>query len=235
MKHENILFLDIETASACASYSELDSRWQSLFQQKIRYYAEKEPSKSYEQLYQEKAAIFAEFGKIICIGIGSFRQDQLRIKCLTNPDERALIGELFDIVRKSFFNPARHSLCGHNIREFDMPYLCRRAVKYAIELPDMFKIANKKAWQVSQLLDTMDYWKFGDSKNYTSLDLLAAALDLSTSKSDMDGSQVNKLYYEGHLQKIAEYCMRDVWVTVNVFLRLTGEEPIDENSVQWLR
>lgn len=233
MELSNVLFFDIETVSQYPVYSDLDTRWQLLFERKIRYFQEKEPSKSLDELYRERAAIFAEFGKIICIGLGYFHKEELRIKTLMGGEEEMLT-EFFSIVNQFFCNPEKHIFCGHNIREFDVPYICRRACVHGLQLPAILNLSNKKPWEVKFIADTMELWKFGDLKNYISLDLLSACLGLDGSKADMDGSQVGRVYHEEKdLNRIAEYCSRDVWVTCNVFLRMHLLPAIDLEDVHF--
>ncbi len=234
MELNNVLFIDIETISQYPAYSFLDQRWSELFDKKIQYFKEKEPEKSTAQLYSEKAAIYAEFGKVICIGLGYFHKGQLRIKTLSCDDEESLLIEFFSLLAQHYGQPGKHSICGHNIREFDIPFICRRASILGLQLPTILNLSNKKPWEIKYLLDTMEMWKFGDLKNYISLDLLSACLDLESSKADMDGSQVGKVYYENRdLKRIAEYCARDVWVSCNVFLRLQLQAPILLNDVHF--
>jgi predicted PolB exonuclease-like 3'-5' exonuclease len=226
MELSNVLFIDIETVSALPEFSQLDNRWKALFEKKMKYYQEKEPDKSLDQLYSEKAAIYAEFGKIICIGLGIFNKEQLRIKTIYGDDENLILQEFFSLITQHYSNPDKHVICGHNIREFDIPYICRRSCMNEIQLPSLFKISNKKPWEVRFISDTLELWKFGDIKNYISLDLLSACLGLEGSKGDMDGSQVSRVYHQEHdLERIARYCAQDVWVTSNVYLRMNNQQP----------
>ncbi|MBK9108500.1 MAG: 3'-5' exonuclease [Saprospiraceae bacterium] len=232
MELNNILFIDLETVSAESSYQNLDEKWQKLFETKMRYYREREPEKSLEDLYEEKAAIYAEFGRIVCIGVGLFRNNQLRIKTFAGPDEELLLTDFFSILTSHFGNPERHGLCGHNIREFDIPYLCRRALMNGLQLPAPLQIAGRKPWELKHLLDTMEMWKFGDIKHFISLDLLSACLGLESPKSDIDGSQVGRVYYEEEdIDRIARYCAQDIWVTANVYLSFHQQAPIPFDQV----
>lgn len=221
MELNNVLFIDIETVSQVSAFSSLDERWKQLFEKKIRYFQEKEPDKSLDDLYRERAAIYAEFGKIVCIGLGIFNKEQLRIKTISGDNEEDILIEFFSLMTSHYSNPDKHIICGHNIREFDIPYICRRASILGLQLPSILNISNKKPWEVKFLADTLEMWKFGDMKNYISLDLLSACLELEGSKGDMDGSQVSTVYYDDKdLKRISRYCSQDVWVSCNVYLRL---------------
>ncbi len=234
MELTNILFIDIETVSQKLSYDLLDGHWQEMFERKIRYFQEKEPDKPPAKLYEEKAAIYAEFGKIVCIGLGFFNKNQLRVTTISGMDEKEILEKFFQITLTHFNNPDKHAICGHNIREFDIPYICRRALINGLSLPNLFNIASRKPWELKYLLDTLDMWKFGDQKNYISLELLTACFQLETSKSDIDGSMVGKVFYEDQdLDRIARYCARDVWVTANIYLKMTYRDPISFEEVHF--
>lgn len=229
---DNVLFIDIETVSVSRYFHQLDSRWQPLVERKLQYFKEREPEKSIDQIYQERAAIYAEFGKVVCIGVAFVRGDQLRIKTFAGPDEEVILSDFFELLGKYFYRPEKHRLCGHNIREFDIPFLCRRATINGLQLPALLQIAGRKPWEIKHLVDTMELWKFGDIKHFTSLDLLAACLGLESPKTDMDGSQVGRVFYEDQdLERIAAYCAQDVWVTANVFLAMHQETPFSWDQV----
>lgn len=232
MKNSNVLFVDIETVSSYPVFEELDDRWKSLFELKMNYFHSKEPEKAFSDWYKEKAAIFAEFGKIVCIGTGFFNENGLRIKTFSGHDEKELMMSFFELVSHHFNNPNKHILCGHNIREFDLPYLCRRAAVHGLQLPRTLDLSFKKPWEIKHLIDTMELWKFGDYKNYVSLDLLSACLGLESPKEQMNGSQVGSVYYdENDLPKISNYCAGDVWVTANVYLKLNRQETVPFEEV----
>lgn len=217
-----IIFLDIETVSAAASYEELDERIKSHWARKASFFKRDATQSLTDPLY-DRAGIYAEFGKIICIGVGKFMEDEqgrlvLRTKAYFGSDEKALLLEFKSMVEK--FDPNVLKFCAHNGKEFDYPYICRRMLINCIPLPQTLNLSGKKAWEIPHL-DTMELWKFGDFKHYTSLDLLAAIFDVPTSKEEMEGNQVNEVYYkENDLEKIKSYCLRDVVVLAQLFLKL---------------
>lgn len=243
----NVLFLDIETVSEKANYEELSETFQELWKLKCRQILKKydEPITDEEAsaTYIEKAGIFAEFGKIVCISVGIVVRGQdkklsLRLNSYYSDDEKKLLREFSHLVSQYYNNTFEKFLCGHNIKEFDIPYICRRMVINQLPLPHALNLAGKKPWENKHLLDTLVLWKFGDYKHYTSLKLLAAILGFPSPKDDIDGSNVGKVYWrEGDLQRIAVYCEKDVLATTQLFLRykmmpLLEEEQI--NSVtQW--
>ncbi len=236
-----ILFLDVETVSRHPHFDQLDAHGQSLWQQKIGYMARRDDhtweEEEYAQSYREKAAIYAEFGKVIVISAGILQGQEssglgLRIKSFYGDDERDILTQFAGVLDKNFHDPNAHTLCGHNIREFDIPYLCRRMTALGIPLPGLFQIAGKKPWEVKYIADTMEMWKFGDHKNYTSLDLLAHTLGIPSPKSEMDGSQVGEAYWQKHaLEDIKRYCERDVLTVAQVYLRMQGLPMISEDQV----
>jgi 3'-5' exonuclease len=231
---KNILFLDIETVSCASSYQELDDALKPPWNKKVANIRKTEQEQA-SDLFFERSAIYAEFGKVIVIGLGviTFDEDDaptLRVKALKGHDEKALLQEFRSTLETGFRKDGLR-LCAHNGKEFDFPYLCRRMLVHGIPLPRVLDMAGKKPWEVAHL-DTMELWRFGDRKNFVSLDLLAALFGIGSSKELMEGSEVNHYYYtENNLDKIAEYCLRDVIVTVQIFLKMNFWEPIQPESV----
>lgn len=218
----DVLFLDIETVAGQFDYSLLDERLKNQWARKAGY-LRRDGTATDEEIYHERAGIYAEFGKIICVAVGKFVEGEngepvLRTKAFFGDDEKELLLEFKNLLDK--LDPSATRLCAHNGKEFDFPYLCRRMLVNCIPLPGVLNIAGKKAWEVPHL-DTMEMWKFGDYKHYTSLDLLAAIFNIPSSKADIDGSQVNAVYHkEKGLLKIKDYCVRDVVVLAQLFLKM---------------
>lgn len=224
----NILFLDIETASSTESFAELDPRLQPEWIRKerlIRRESVLEPG----ELFFERAGIHAEFGKVICVGVGYFqvkkkeKKGYFRSKVFAQEEEKETLLEL-----KALLEKKKWILCAHNGKEFDFPYLCRRMLIQGIALPEPLQLAGKKPWEIRHL-DTMELWRFGDYKYYTRLELLAAAFGIPSSKEGIDGSEVNPTYYqEKNIEKIKNYCLRDVEVTARIYLAMNPQsEPSD--------
>ncbi|RMF21786.1 MAG: 3'-5' exonuclease [Bacteroidetes bacterium] len=235
-----ILFLDIECAAASPTYEELDEPLKKLWQLKakaISRSAEPLPEEESAALYEERGAIYAEFGKIICISVGIVRRETgkppvLRLKSFCQEDEKSLLESFCTLLQQYYPDPTNSYLCGHNIKEFDIPYICRRLVVHQLPFPNLLQLRGKKPWETQYLLDTMEMWKFGDRKSFTSLNLLAAVLGFPSPKEDMDGSQVGKVYWEEKdLERIAHYCERDVLATVQLFLRYCRLPLIEEENV----
>lgn len=225
---ENILFLDIETVPAHPDYASLDSRMLKLWDKKSERIRQTE-SDTPESLYG-RAGIYAEFGKIICISVGSFRKDEFRIKSFSGDDEATLLSGFAGLLN-SYYNRQEHLLCAHNGKEFDFPFIARRMLVNSIKIPSILDLAGKKPWEVNHL-DTMELWKFGDFKNYTSLDLLAALFEIPTPKDDIDGSQVGTVYWQDHdLKRIVSYCCKDVLTVAQIIRRYRGESLIPEQKV----
>ena len=230
----NVLFLDIETVSNVEDYSELPENLKPLWDRKASF------QKDYDgynesKLYYQRAGIFAEFGRVIVISIGQIFLNQenewsIKTKSFKGDNEKALLQEFKTVLEKY---PKNLILCGHNAKEFDFPYICRRMLINGISIPEVLNIQGKKPWEIAHQ-DTMELWKFGDYKNFTSLDLLANILGLPSSKDDMDGSQVNEFYYKKNdLDAIAKYCEKDVVTTAYVFVKLTQpEEDLNLTVVQ---
>ena len=240
----NILFLDIETVSGKPDYENLSEDFQELWQIKARQLSrndgEEEPD--YAALYKERAAIFAEFGKIVCISVGVVyrdKEDQLlkvRLKSFASENEKELLYEFSQMVFKYYNDPNKHGFCGHNSKEFDIPYICRRLVVHQLPLPVPFNISGKKPWETKHILDTMEMWKFGDRKHYTSLKLLAAVLGFPSPKDDIDGSDVGRVYWEDKdLERLSLYCEKDVLATIQLYLRYKYMPLLEEGQVSHVK
>jgi uncharacterized protein YprB with RNaseH-like and TPR domain len=231
---ENILFLDIETVPQVESFENLAQEMKPLWEKKstiIR--KEKETT---EEAYRH-AGIYAEFGKIICIGAGYIsgakEKRMMRIKAFAGDDERKILLEFSELVTK-FFSGANKFLCAHNGKEFDYPFIARRMLINGITLPPPLDTAGKKPWEVLHL-DTMELWKFGDYKSYTSLNLLATIFKVPTPKDDIDGSMVNEVYWkQKDLERIVRYCRKDVLTVAQIVLRFKGEQLLDSDKVEMI-
>ena len=222
---EDVLFLDIETAPQKAEFSELSEHFQHLWDKKSGAFRGEDQQAA--DVY-ERAGIYAEFGRIICISAGVIIQKNgerfYRVKSFFDQDEKKLLIAFNDMLEKFTSNPGK-KLCAHNGHEFDYPYIARRTLINGLRVPRILDIAGAKPWEIKErLLDTLQLWKFGDYKSYTSLDLLCAVFNIPTPKDDIDGSQVAHVYYqEGDLDRIIRYCEKDTLALANLMLRLKSE------------
>ncbi len=233
-----VLFLDIETVPHVATYDELNAYWQSLWDSKHATFRDAGVSTPSET-YASKAGIFAEFGKIICVSIGYFHHDKkrgsdtFRVKSFSSDNEAELLAPFCALLCK-YFNDVEHwQLGGHNVREFDIPYLCRRILANGLTLPAILDLSGRKPWEIN-VIDTLQQWRFGDFKNYTSLKLIAATLGIASPKEDIEGKDVAAVYWQGHeLDRIVRYCQRDVVTVARILMRLKGETALlqDEDVV----
>jgi DNA polymerase elongation subunit (family B) len=229
IKVEDILFVDIETVPQCADFKEVPDPIKELWDKKSTYFRKEDQSA--EDVYQ-RAGIYAEFGKVVCISAGFiFMKDgkrSFRVKSFAGDDEKIVLLD-FAKMLSAFGRDDRKNICGHNAKEFDFPYIARRMLIHGIPLPDLLDVAGKKPWEV-KFLDTMDLWKFGDYKHYTSLNLLTTIFNIPSPKDDIDGSQVVHVFYEEKdVARIARYCEKDVLATAQLFLRLKGEPLLEED------
>ena len=230
----NILFLDIETVQQFSSYNELPGDWKQLWDTKSTSLVKYHEGQTTESLYP-RAGIYAEFGKVVCISCGvlqgSSDQRKILLKSFSGDDEKLLLQQFNDMVNKWVAGEQKF-LCAHNGKEFDFPYLCRRMIINNLPIPATLNISGKKPWEVNHL-DTMELWKFGDFKNYTSLNLLACALGVPTPKDYIDGSMVGDKYWkEKDLARIVTYCQKDVVTVAQVYLRMQGESLITNENVE---
>lgn len=223
---ENILFIDCETAPVAPTYQDLPERMQPLWDKKSRRYQNQAPDKSSAELFADKAGIHAEFAKVVCISAGYLQFDDEKIPHITmkswcGADEAEILQEFGRMLDKYTAVKDGRRLCAHNGKEFDFPFLGRRYVINQLSVPFPLRVQGKKPWE-TPFIDTMELWKFGDFKAYTSLDLLAAVLDIPSPKDDMDGSQVASVFWQDQdYDRIQHYCERDVLATAQVLLRMS--------------
>jgi 3'-5' exonuclease len=229
---EDILFLDIETIPAAPSFDSLDNVMQLLWEKKSKQFrnAEQKPEEVYE-----RAGIYSEFGKIICISVGLIKERNplsLKLKSFFGEDEKVLLEDFSAMLVKFSKSHREPLLCAHNGKEFDYPYIARRMVINGLVIPEILDNSGKKPWEV-KLLDTMELWKFGDYKNYTSLELLTNVLGIPTPKDDIDGSMVAGIYYgEKDIERIVRYCEKDVVAIVQVLLRFMRQPLVAHDKIE---
>ncbi|WP_372795084.1 3'-5' exonuclease [Lutibacter sp.] len=228
---ENILFLDIETVPEVENFSDLPEYKQELFAQKTQY--QRKEDFSPEEFYN-RAGIWAEFGKIVCISVGYFtnfdsKDRTFRVTSFFGDEAKLL--EDFKRLLNTHFNKIPHVLCGHNGKEFDFPYIARRMIIHQIELPEKLNLFGKKPWEIPHI-DTMELWKFGDYKHFSSLKLLTTILGIPSPKDDIDGSEVGAVFYkEKNIKRIVKYCEKDTVAVAQLLLRFNNEPLIETLNI----
>lgn len=228
-----LLYLDIETVSQFPSYFDMPERIRQLWDKKaknLNYKGDQKPMELFN-----RSGIYAEFGKIVCISVGYVVKgsQRLRIKSYYSDDEARLLFEFAELLNQHFNSP-KHLMVAHNGKEFDFPYIARRMLVNGLELPSLLDIAGKKPWEIRHI-DTLELWKFGDYKHFTSLDLLTAIFDIPSPKSDIDGSQVNEVYWvKNDLERIAEYCQNDVLAIVQLLNKYRGQPLFEEKNIEFV-
>ena len=237
-----IMFLDIETVPQQANLTDISEDLAHLWEEKYHLIQKRMPEKYSEETtaaeaFANSAGIYAEFGKIVCISVGFIHfkglEMHFRTKSFAGDDEKKLLTDFAQLLAK-FCTSREHTLCGHNIKEFDIPYICRRMLINGIPLPSILQISGKKPWEIA-FIDTLELWKFGDYKNYTSLKLLTAVFGIPTPKDDIDGSQVASVYYnEKNVERIAVYCQKDVVATAQVFLKMQNIQAFKTENIEYL-
>ena len=226
---QQVLVLDIETVPQYPSFEELPADFQELWEQKTRF--QRKDGESPSDFYA-RGGILAEFGKIICISVGIFSKKtkniSLRVKSFYGDEEKVVLQSFIALLKTQ---PNSLILCAHNGKEFDFPYLCRRILINELPIPVQLNLHGKKPWEIMHL-DTMDLWKFGDFKNYTSLKLLAAVFNIPSPKDDIDGSMVNGVYWkENDLERIRTYCEKDVITTARILLRFKSLPILSDEDI----
>lgn len=233
LKLEYILFLDIETVPEVEHFSDLSSEKQNLWAQKSQYQRKDDFS---PEEYYHRAGIWAEFGKIICISVGYFAPEEtsrsFRITTISGKEDSIL--KQFKSLLETHFNHPKHLLCAHNGKEFDFPYIARRMLIHNIKLPSKLNLFGKKPWEVPHL-DTLELWKFGDYKHYTSLKLMTNVLDIPSPKDDIDGSEIFSVYYnDNDIHRIIDYCQKDTLAVAQILLRLRGEALLEQHEITYI-
>ena len=234
---EHLLVIDIETVSKVASFEQLPNEWQELWEEKSARALPEDTSLA--QFYQQRAAILAEFGKVVCISIGYFKKVdnayQFRVKSIADRDETTLLQTFAQTLQQLELVHQKWCLAGHNIREFDIPFLCRRFLINSLQIPACLNLQNVKPWE-QNVLDTFQLWRFGDYKHYTSLKLLAACFGIPSPKGDIDGSMVGSVFWiDDDLERIAAYCQRDVATVANILLRMKNVPILTEEQIVFVQ
>jgi uncharacterized protein YprB with RNaseH-like and TPR domain len=230
IKLENILFLDIETVPEFENHGQLSENKKLLWEEKTQY--QRKDEFTAEQFY-DRAGIWAEFGKIVCISVGffSFKNGERTFRLTTFRDEeKTLLQEFANLLQEHFSKP-HHLLCAHNGKEFDFPFIARRMLIHDLALPLKLNLFGKKPWEVPHL-DTLELWKFGDYKHFTSLKLLTNVLKIPSPKDDISGNDVRNVFYiDKDLDRIVNYCEKDVLAIAQVILKLRQEKLLEASEV----
>lgn len=224
------IFIDIETVGLVSNFDMLNIGMQEMWLEKATRLLKDMTATDQQKLFDDRAAIYSEFGKVIVIGVGVVKQDGqkkiLRLKSYSNKDEYILLSDFKNLLEK--FDQDSLIFCGHNIKEFDIPYICRRMLINQIELPRSLNLSGKKPWEIKHI-DTMEMWSFGDRKNFTSLNLLTSIFGIESSKSSMSGSEVHREFYErDNLEGIAKYCLEDVRAVAELYCKLKCIQTFDK-------
>ncbi|WP_010520543.1 3'-5' exonuclease [Aquimarina agarivorans] len=230
LKLAHVLFLDIETVPQQENFAALSENLQDLYAKKTQY--QRKDDYTAEAFY-DRAGIWAEFGKIVCISVGYFTNNpskrQFRVTSFYGKEKKLL--QEFKLLLETHFDKPQHVLCAHNGKEFDFPYIARRMIINEISLPNKLNLFGKKPWEVPHL-DTLELWKFGDFKHYTSLKLLTSILGIPSPKDDIDGSQVKDVYYkEKDIDRIVTYCEKDTIAVAQVLLKFKNEQLLDTHEI----
>jgi uncharacterized protein YprB with RNaseH-like and TPR domain len=235
---EDLIIIDIETASVSPDFEYLNEEWKLLWEDKVKISVPDGITAA--EFYPKRAGVMAEFSKIICISMGYFTKEEklrMRVKSFFGHDEKKILEAFVNTVQKIESINNKWCFAGHNIKEFDIPFICRRLIINGMPIPRYLDFQNMKPWETN-IIDTFQYWRFGDYKNYTSLRLLAAALGIPSPKDDIDGSMVGELYWSGtaterttSLRRIATYCQKDVITTGNIFLRFRNLPILQKEAV----
>jgi len=234
LNFENILFLDIETVPEVENFTDLTEEKQELFASKTQYQRKEEFT---PEAFYDRAGIWAEFGKIVCISVGyftHFKSEDSKFRITSFYGEEVKLLEDFKNLLDKHFNKPQHVLCAHNGKEFDFPYIARRMIINQVSLPEKLNLFGKKPWEIAHL-DTMDLWRFGDYKHYTSLKLLTSILGIPSPKDDINGSEVGIVFYkEKNIKRIVTYCEKDTIAIAQLLLRYNNEPLIKDLNIVYV-
>jgi uncharacterized protein YprB with RNaseH-like and TPR domain len=241
IRTEDLIIIDIETAAENASFENLADAWKQLWEEKTSKILPEGISAT--EFYPMRAGVMAEFSKIVCISMGYFSKEQnlrMRVKSFYGHDEKKILQDFISTLNKIESINNKWCFAGHNIKEFDIPFICRRMLINNLSIPRYLDFQNMKPWETN-IVDTFQYWRFGDYKNFTSLKLLAAAMGIPSPKDDIDGSMVGELYWKGSeeernnsLKRIATYCQKDVVTTGNIILRFKNITPLPMEDIDFI-
>lgn len=212
--YKNLFYIDIETVSNYKDFETFknnDKKGAEIFEKKAS--TQYNYDYNIEEYYKNKAGLIPEWGKIICFSFGfltSSSELKIKSKKIVNDDEETLIKEIkevFDII-----SDKNKNLCGFNIKQFDIPFLVKKLIKYNLQIPKCLNFIGKKPWEIT-VIDIFELWK-GTSTYYTSLEELAYFLNVENPKDFLRGDEINKTYYdEDNLEKICQYCEKDILTT----------------------
>ncbi len=236
---EDLIIIDIETAPLSPDFESLNEEWKTLWEEKIQYSVPEGVSAA--EFYPRRAGIMAEFARVVCISMAYLTREhdlKMRVKSFYGFDEKEILQQFLATINKIEAHNKRWCFAGHNIKEFDIPFICRRLLINQLNIPRYLDFQNMKPWETN-IVDSFQYWRFGDYKNFTSLKLLAAAMGVPSPKDDIDGSMVGLLFWSGtmeersaSLERIANYCQKDVIATANILLRFKNLPLLKEEDIE---
>jgi len=228
---EKLLFFDIESVSQHKFLKDLPEHQSKLWLSYYDNFRERVTDESRitkkmseeevkQEVYRQTAAFFPEFGKVACISMAFLTKDgKLKFESFSGENEKEILlntRKIFDKVESLGFE-----LCGHNIKNFDIPFLAKRYVINELKLPKIFPTYNTKPWEL-KVVDTRDVWNFG-GKSIGSLDLICGVLEVESPKNgDVKGDSVTTNFWEGKHEEIKTYCQKDVKALVDIISKFNN-------------
>ena len=221
-----LLFVDIETVgvdedldSLHHTNPKLSKVWEETGWDYFKRKYSEDSELSSNQMFVKRAALLPEFGKIVCISVGFIvPSGETKLDSFYGDEKNILIStsELLNRVDKLGF-----VICGHNVKNFDLPYIAKRMLINNIPVPKILPNYTIKPWE-SRVLDTKEVWGFNSFGGLSSLNLVCTSLGLETSKEgEVNGSNMHKYYYDSNnIEKIKNYCEEDVKCTINLVKKL---------------
>jgi hypothetical protein len=223
-----ILFLDIETVGCEKDYDSCKKNQPKIAEQFDKYYdwflkrfpedaLIKENQKNI--VFQTRTALVPEFAKIVCVSMAFVLENgDIRQQTFSNDNEYTLLTEVRNLLERC--GKLDFHLCGHNLKNFDIPMISKRMVINGLMPPSILPSYDTKPWEI-KAIDTKEVWQFGAYTAIGSLDLMCTCMDVPSPKDgEVTGEKVHSAYwYQNKLKEIAEYCERDVRVLIDVIIK----------------
>jgi predicted PolB exonuclease-like 3'-5' exonuclease len=211
-----LLFIDIETVGVSSTYIKFQSDYPELNSQFIKYldwFTKRFPEDSqlsWGQIFEKRSSLVPEFAKIICVSAGVVdKEGELKKMSYFNSDEKTLLEEVNKLLGR--VNGTGFSICGHNVKNFDIPMLAKRMIINGIKPSSIIPSYDTKPWEV-RAIDTKEFWQYGQFGALSSLELMCTSMGIPTPKSDeISGEKIHHLFWnENKYDLIKEYCEKDV-------------------------
>jgi predicted PolB exonuclease-like 3'-5' exonuclease len=230
-----ILFLDIETVGLCRNWEGCKENHPNIAEQFVKYFdwflkrfpednvevdGLEEELQKMNDVYEKRSALVPEFAKIVCVSMAFVTNDGIKQQTFSNHDEKQLLVDVRNLLDRC--HKLDFYLCGHNLKNFDIPMLAKRMIINGIMPSKLLPSYDTKPWEV-KAIDTKEIWQYGSYTSIGSLDLVCSTMGIETPKDGpIHGGNVHEVYWnnQSRLDEISEYCEKDVKVLVDFITKL---------------